>query len=266
MERYKLHDEAQIRYIQVPKALMFEHFYKEKLSSDAKLLYGLLLDRMKLSRKNGWVNESNEIYLIMTRDEAKDLLGVSFPTASKAFKQLVEGNLIEEVNQGMQKPKRVYVGKVTELDKESLYRDIKNLNTGSQNSLDPDIKYFDTTDTNSNNNNISDTEEDRIVSINKLMKIGVDPEIAVKIANKFPNRKVEKAISYAQKNANKNPAGLTVKALYENYDILNEPDGRLPKYIPEKLDEDPEESRRIAEEEMQKIRDFYNKKYTKEGG
>ena len=60
-------------FYRVPKVLFTnERFWN--ISADAKMLYGILLDRMSLSAKNGWIDESGRVYIIFTIDEAKGRL------------------------------------------------------------------------------------------------------------------------------------------------------------------------------------------------
>lgn len=57
-------------FYQVPKVLFTnERFWN--ISADAKMLYGILLDRMSLSAKNGWIDKNGRVYIIFTIDEAK---------------------------------------------------------------------------------------------------------------------------------------------------------------------------------------------------
>ena len=107
-KRYKLEEENSHRFYQMPKELFINPKYK-KLDSNAKVLYTVLLDRKELSRKNKWVDEYNQIYLIYTRENIAELLGVSVRTVIKVFKQLREAKLIEEEKQGLNKPNRIYV-------------------------------------------------------------------------------------------------------------------------------------------------------------
>ena len=57
----------QFSFYRVPRSLIKDERFKG-LSSDAKLLYGLMLDRMSLSMKNGWLDEENRAYIIYTLD------------------------------------------------------------------------------------------------------------------------------------------------------------------------------------------------------
>ena len=97
---------------------MFENpLYKDKLSSDSKILYGFLLNRLLLSAKNNWVDEDGNIYLIFTRKEVQERLNLCDKTVTKAFKQLSECNLISEKKQGATKPNLIYVGKIEHANK-----------------------------------------------------------------------------------------------------------------------------------------------------
>lgn len=57
----------QFSFYRVPRLLVKDERFK-KISSDAKLLYGLMLDRMSLSIKHEWVDEKNRAYIIYTID------------------------------------------------------------------------------------------------------------------------------------------------------------------------------------------------------
>lgn len=111
MKKYKINQYRMNQFIQVPKELFDNQRYK-KLSCYSKLLYGLLLDRMELSRKNNWVNKKDEIYLIYTRKQIQDKLNISDKTCTKVFKELKQAKLIEEERIGLNKPNRIYVGHI----------------------------------------------------------------------------------------------------------------------------------------------------------
>ena len=111
MNLYKLEDRNRQRFLKTPKDLILNPCYRNILTSDAKLVYSLLLDRMELSRKNGWVNSNNEIYLIYTKENIADILGISKRTVYKAFNLLEELELINQERQGLNKPNKIYIGK-----------------------------------------------------------------------------------------------------------------------------------------------------------
>ena len=62
ISEYFYGDEAeQFIYFRIPRQLITDPRFKH-LSTDAKLLYGMLLDRMSLSVKNGWYDEDGRVY------------------------------------------------------------------------------------------------------------------------------------------------------------------------------------------------------------
>ena len=60
-------------FFRIPKLLFTDHMFT-KLSSDAKVLYGILLDRMNLSMKNNWIDEENKVYIIFTIEEIAEIM------------------------------------------------------------------------------------------------------------------------------------------------------------------------------------------------
>lgn len=109
---YKAHECFEHLYYQIPMELFFNKKYKDNLNSDSKILYGFLLNRLTLSAKNNWVDEEENVFLIFTRKEVQELLGLSDKTVTKAFKQLKDCKLIYEKKQGANKPNLIYVGKI----------------------------------------------------------------------------------------------------------------------------------------------------------
>ena len=109
---YKAHECFEHLYYQIPMELFFNQKYKDNLNSDSKILYGFLLNRLTLSAKNNWADEKGNVFLIFTRKEVQELLGLSDKTVTKAFKQLKDCKLIYEKKQGANKPNLIYVGKI----------------------------------------------------------------------------------------------------------------------------------------------------------
>ena len=108
MNLFKIYEKDQYQFYQIPQELFTIPKYKS-LSTDAKVLYSILLDRMHLSEKNEWVNDKGEIYLIYSRENVQELLCISDKTCTKAFKELNEVELIKEVRRGLGKPNHIYV-------------------------------------------------------------------------------------------------------------------------------------------------------------
>lgn len=101
----------QFSFYRVPRLLIKDERFK-KLSSDAKLLYGLMLDRMSLSIKNEWFDEDNRAYIIYTIDSIMEDLWCGKEKAVKVLAELdsVKGiGLVEKVRRGLGKPDIIYV-------------------------------------------------------------------------------------------------------------------------------------------------------------
>lgn len=95
------------RYFTVPYFLFEERF--KGISCYAKLLYGLLLNRESLSRKNGWTDGKGDVYLIFTQTEAMDKLGCSKQKAIKVFAELEQAELIYCKRQAKGKPNLIHM-------------------------------------------------------------------------------------------------------------------------------------------------------------
>lgn len=92
-------------FYRVPKVLFTEDCFWN-VSTDAKLLYGILLDRMNLSARNGWLDEEGRVYIIFTIEEIKGALGCAEKKAVKLLDELEKKcGLIERKRQGLGKPK-----------------------------------------------------------------------------------------------------------------------------------------------------------------
>ena len=101
----------QYAFFRIPKVLMTEPHFRG-ISTDAKLLYGLMLDRMSLSVKNGWLDDSARVYIYFTLDEVCEQLCCKTDKAVKLFAELDTGKgigLIERIKQGQGRPARIYV-------------------------------------------------------------------------------------------------------------------------------------------------------------
>lgn len=182
MRRYKLNENRTGKYIQVPKELFTNNLYKG-LSNDAKILYAHLFDRMELSRKNKWVNDKEEIYVIFTRKEIEKMLSISNKTCTKIFKELKEFMLIEEVRQGLNKPNIIYIGYVEECNGEVDLKCKKYTSRDEEYSLsrEENITSQEKYNLHGNNTNINKTNLNNTYSIYKeeetLSGYGLDCDI-----------------------------------------------------------------------------------------
>ena len=102
---------SQHAFYQIPKLLFTDRQF-DTLSVEAKLLYGMMIDRMELSQKNGWIDRQGRAYIYFTVDEVKDRLHCANDKAVKLMRELGGGKgtgLIESVRQGLGKPNIIYV-------------------------------------------------------------------------------------------------------------------------------------------------------------
>lgn len=105
------------RFYQIPALLLEEKEYRD-ISDTAKILYGVLLSRLALSRKNRWIEEeTGRLYISYNLKQLVDMLGRSDRTISKAMKQLAEVGLIEKKKRGQGKTDIIYVMNFTRADK-----------------------------------------------------------------------------------------------------------------------------------------------------
>lgn len=102
-------DEAeQYTFYRIPKVLFTDPGYR-RISSDAKILYGLMLDRMGLSVRNGWLDDLNRVFIYFTLEDALEYLCCGHTKAVSLFGELDKNGLIERKKQGQGKPTIIYV-------------------------------------------------------------------------------------------------------------------------------------------------------------
>ena len=98
----------QFNFIKIPKTMITDPMF-EDLSVNAKLLYGVLLDRMNLSMKNRWFDDENRVYIIYQVAEIMEDFNFSKKTAVKYLNELVEFGLVEKKRRGLGLPSLLYV-------------------------------------------------------------------------------------------------------------------------------------------------------------
>lgn len=143
-------DEAeQFTFYRIPKVLFTDPSYR-RISSDAKILYGLMLDRMGLSVRNGWLDEYNRVFIFFTLEDALEYLCCGHTKAVSLFGELDKEGLIERKKQGQGKPTKIYV--------KNFVRNAEVLTSEKRKSKVPQSGSQDFQKTASNNTEIKDTE------------------------------------------------------------------------------------------------------------
>ena len=136
-------------FYRIPKALFQEPRF-QSLSTDAKTLYGILLDRMSLSVKNGWLDEQNRVFIIFTIEDVKRALCCADNKATKLLRELEKFGLIERKRRGLGKPSLVYVKNFSAESSKSIFqnRDFHDSEGFKSASQDPAKSRCNKTDEN----------------------------------------------------------------------------------------------------------------------
>ena len=120
-------------YFRIPKALFQDHRFRQ-LSTDARTLYGILLDRMSLSAKNGWLDEQGRVYIIYTVREVQEALCCAEHKAVKLFRELEDTDLIERKRRGLGRPSLIYVKDFSSALPKAQVQNCPNSNSGAAES------------------------------------------------------------------------------------------------------------------------------------
>lgn len=143
-------DEAeQYTFYRIPKVLFTDPAYR-RISSDAKILYGLMLDRMGLSVRNDWLDDCQRVFIYFTLEDALEYLCCGHTKAVSLFGELDKNGLIERKKQGQGKPTRIYV--------KNFVRKAEVLTSEKRKSKVPQTGSQDFQKTASNNTEINNTD------------------------------------------------------------------------------------------------------------
>ena len=156
----------QFAFYRIPKVMFTDNRF-QNISTEGKVLYGLLLDRVSLSMENGWIDDEGRVYIIFTLTTIRQAMNCAEKSAIKYLTELEEFGLIERIRQGFGKPALIYVKNF--IDQQNLQvRTSKNYSsppvkvTGQDlYNLQPNYTYNNNTDFN-NTNPILSEDEDRM--------------------------------------------------------------------------------------------------------
>ena len=177
-EYYYGKEAEQYSFFRIPKTLFTDLNFK-KLSVEAKILYGILLDRMSLSIKNKWLDEENKVYIIYTIEEIMEVLNWGRNKSVKVMKEIEEIGLLEKKRLGLGKPNLLYVknfiytenNKTTEVSKANLKK-FKKQTSGSLENKPQEVSKEDSNNTNINNTETNNTDFNNTTPISPLEKLG----------------------------------------------------------------------------------------------
>ena len=190
MERtfaYHYGDEGeQYAFYRLPKVLITDSYFKH-LSTDAKLLYGLMLDRLSLSVKNNWIDEENRVYIYFTLEDICELLNCKTDKAVKLLAELDTNKgigLIERIKQGQGKPTKIYVKKFVASDNDGKNLDFgktevkttENQKSGLRQKRNQDFGFSETNKTENNKLEIN-KKIDKIDEIRQAIHVQIEYDI-----------------------------------------------------------------------------------------
>jgi len=155
----------QFTFYRIPKVLFTDERFKS-ISAEAKILYGILLDRMSLSRKNGWLDDSDRVFIIYTLEEVMDAIGCADQKATKLLNELEnKAGLIERKRQGLGKPNLIYVKNFVDnsvdnfsAPQESRIKTRENHDSGTVEITTQESRKSQSSNTNSNNTDFNETD------------------------------------------------------------------------------------------------------------
>ena len=144
-------------FFRIPKALFQEQRF-QNLSPDAKILYGILLDRMSLSAKNGWRDEQGRVYITYTVREVQESLCCAEHKAVKLFRELEDIDLVKRKRRGLGRPCLIYVKDFSSGLPKAQVQNCPNSNSGAAESAILEQPKPQANKTNKNNTEMSETD------------------------------------------------------------------------------------------------------------
>ena len=103
---------GQFSFIKIPKLLVTGEDFSS-LSITAKILYGLLLDRMAIASKNQWIDDEGRVYIQYQLSEIQEDMNISKRKAGECLNELQDMGLIVKRKGGNGYPSRIYVKNFT---------------------------------------------------------------------------------------------------------------------------------------------------------
>ena len=144
-------------FFRIPKALFQEQQFQD-LSTDAKTLYGILLDRMSLSVKNEWFDKKGRVFIIFTIEDVKRALCCADNKATKLLRELEKFGLIERKRRGLGKPSLVYVKNFSAESSKSIFQNRDFHDSGGFKSASQDPSKSRCNKTKENDTEMSETD------------------------------------------------------------------------------------------------------------
>jgi len=188
MRYYKVNEEIELRFYQMPKALFQNPMYKG-LSLGAKAMYSILRDRQDLSIKNEWYDSNGYIYSIYTIEDLAEIIEMDRKSVMRYKQELVKYKLLIDKRVGQGKPNKLYVLKpeVNEVIQKSQNGTSTNPHKGLQ-----EVPNIHPNDTDLNKTDLNDDDDDdkhhnEILFLHLLQKHKIPKDMANSLYNAISN-------------------------------------------------------------------------------
>lgn len=161
----------QFSFVRVPKVLFTDKEHFGGLSNEAKLLYGLLLERMSLSRKNNWIDKHNRVYIIFPVEEIEESLNVGHEKALNLLKELDDQSgigLVKKKRRGLGLPSILYVKNFIVKGEQNTDR------VPTSRSTENEFQEVGKTDIKKSENQTSENPKNRLLEVRNLDSNNID--------------------------------------------------------------------------------------------
>ena len=176
----KINEVKNNAFYQFPQWLLDEEY--KRLSLRAKVVYMLIFDRRTLSIQNKWHDKNGDVFVYFTNKQFMNLLNCDEKTVIKAKRDLQDIGLLREVQQGVNKPNRLYIsgtGKITGQELEKVQsgtgkitgQELEKVQSGTGKITGQELEKVQSIKTDNINTNLSRLSEPDGVGANNLYSI-----------------------------------------------------------------------------------------------
>ena len=158
------------RYFKIPYRLIEDDYFSD-LDPLAVMVYGILTDRISLSRKNKqhFTDRDGYLYVVATNEEIGKWIKKSEPVVIKLKRQLIEHGLLKEKRQGVRLANLLYPQKIR--TKETLVQELKNIKGRTKETLVQELKNIKSNQPDNNHPYITNLSEPEGAGANTLYSI-----------------------------------------------------------------------------------------------
>lgn len=164
-------ESEQFSFVRVPRVLFTDKEHFDNLSNEAKLMYGLLLERMSLSRKNNQIDKHNRVYIIFPVEEIEESLDVGHEKALNLLKELDDQSgigLVKKKRRGLGLPSILYVKNFIVKGEQNTDR------VPTSRSTENEFREFGKTDFKKSENQTFENPKNRLLEVRKSDSNNID--------------------------------------------------------------------------------------------